>query len=313
MEERKTDEQASPMSSPSVDAIVKMLALFKAVPDVELTEKVAQMLASYNFINNKGIGAHSNYDQLPLVDFALHAVETFENEKRKTKEKENEKEEQETEEEEIVEDELVSLMPIQTPKPNRNLIFMSTLEGISVEANPMPMEYQIIIRQNVATRELFLYNNIPKQGKKRQYTSLTTIPFLPLDHPTHDPACPFCVGNEKSDTPPSLLEIPDPSNLDQWTLRVVANTFPYIRPIGNVLLGQYGDVHLQMEAKVIHVSHHIVILRFRFLIIVYLLLDVFVSITICHIIVYYLIFIICYHHHFLSFYYSYSSIILPIY
>lgn len=126
---------------------------------------------------------------------------------------------------------------------------------------PKPHEAAMVIRQNVATRELYIYTLTTPvaadANKTRQYANIAkTEQFHPSDYPVHDLKCVFCPGNEVQ-TPPSLFEIKSKEKPDQWILRVVPNKYPYVAPIGETTLGSYGDIHLQMEAQ----GHHFVVIE----------------------------------------------------
>jgi len=49
--------------------------------------------------------------------------------------------------------------------------------------------------------------------------------------PAHDPACPFCPGNEAA-LPPILEETAAEGGAEPWATRVIANLYPAVRPDG---------------------------------------------------------------------------------
>eukprot|EP00322_Chrysochromulina_rotalis_P024652 CAMPEP_0115839596 /NCGR_PEP_ID=MMETSP0287-20121206/6334_1 /TAXON_ID=412157 /ORGANISM="Chrysochromulina rotalis, Strain UIO044" /LENGTH=362 /DNA_ID=CAMNT_0003293175 /DNA_START=89 /DNA_END=1177 /DNA_ORIENTATION=- len=80
-------------------------------------------------------------------------------------------------------------------------------------------------RHNLATDEWVVYS-AARRGRPKQ-TSTYPKTELISELCNHDPACPFCVGNE-SMTPAATLVKPSPSLDLQWQLRVVPNKFPAV-------------------------------------------------------------------------------------
>ncbi len=77
------------------------------------------------------------------------------------------------------------------------------------------------LRQNLATREWVI---IATERARRPEQFVQPSRERVEDRPAHDPACPFCTGNEELDL--ERLRLPDD---DSWKMRVVANRFPALR------------------------------------------------------------------------------------
>jgi UDPglucose--hexose-1-phosphate uridylyltransferase len=75
------------------------------------------------------------------------------------------------------------------------------------------------LRQNMATKEWVV---IARERIKRPDEYITEQePVIPADQPAHDPACPFCPGNEELDLEIARLPVTGP-----WQTRVVGNKYP---------------------------------------------------------------------------------------
>ena len=124
----------------------------------------------------------------------------------------------------------------------------------SPSIKPKMRDGAVLLRQDVTNKNLvlcYIPSVTSKSEKPSQYAKGIRGGFLLENAVSHDPACPFCPGNE-SKTPPSILEEKDDSGL--WNLRVIPNKYPYLCEIGDIEAGAYGSVHLQMDAKGCHFS-----------------------------------------------------------
>jgi UDPglucose--hexose-1-phosphate uridylyltransferase len=75
------------------------------------------------------------------------------------------------------------------------------------------------LRQNMATKEWVV---IARERIKRPDEYVTAQePVIPAGQPAHDPACPFCPGNEEIDLEITRLPVAGP-----WQTRVVGNKYP---------------------------------------------------------------------------------------
>jgi len=81
----------------------------------------------------------------------------------------------------------------------------------------------------------------------------------PAALPVHDPACPFCTGNERM-TPPEVMAVrPSGSKADGpgWSLRVVPNKFAALEPVGELTRREERDFFRKMDG----VGRHEVIIE----------------------------------------------------
>lgn len=78
------------------------------------------------------------------------------------------------------------------------------------------------LRQNLATREWVI---IASDRARRPTAFADAEPAAP--RPRHDPACPFCPGNEAASD--EVARTPDEGD---WRVRVVHNKYPALRPVG---------------------------------------------------------------------------------
>ena len=97
--------------------------------------------------------------------------------------------------------------------------------------------------------------------------------------PTHDPACPFCPGQEHL-TPPDILRCPPEPHLD-WRVRVVANKYAAVGPDVNPYRQEDGPLFREMggvgrhEVIIETPQHHLGLSRMR-------MNDVEVVLQACH-------------------------------
>lgn len=80
-------------------------------------------------------------------------------------------------------------------------------------------------RQNLATKEWII---IATERSKRPEEFARLRPPA-VEVPMHDPACPFCPGQEEK-TPGTLLTIPPETGAGGWDVRVVPNKYPALVP-----------------------------------------------------------------------------------
>lgn len=110
-----------------------------------------------------------------------------------------------------------------------------------------------VLRQSLTTGRWTLYTAGGKAKKPSQYHTKRAIPRAP-DLPTHEPACPFCKGNE-SKTPDPLLAFDTQGKEYQvgelpsdWCVRVIPNIFPLlVTPPG-----LYGEAFQKKLANIPH-------------------------------------------------------------
>jgi UDPglucose--hexose-1-phosphate uridylyltransferase len=90
-------------------------------------------------------------------------------------------------------------------------------------------DFQPELRKNIITREWVIIAS--GRSKRPSDFAGASPPLPPL--PSHDPGCPFCAGNE-AETPPELfaLRADGKRNGPGWSVRVVPNKFPALRPDG---------------------------------------------------------------------------------
>jgi UDPglucose--hexose-1-phosphate uridylyltransferase len=81
------------------------------------------------------------------------------------------------------------------------------------------------LRQNVVTREWVIIS----KERARRPNEFARQKAVAIEHPQHDPACPFCVGNEKM-TIRETYRLNDDSG---WKVRVVMNKYPAFSPEGD--------------------------------------------------------------------------------
>lgn len=111
--------------------------------------------------------------------------------------------------------------------------FWSRLHGQSDPSN----EFRVL-RQSLTTGRWTLYTAGGKATKPSQYSSQRSFPRI-TEQPTHEPRCPFCVGNEHKTPNPLLFFDADGmmhENCDLhegWLVRVIPNIFPlFVTPPG---------------------------------------------------------------------------------
>jgi len=80
-------------------------------------------------------------------------------------------------------------------------------------------------RRNAITDQWVVFSE-GRRGRPMQVKRISKAQKTTLQ-PPHDPACPFCKGNEHL-TPPPLLELRDDAG--DWAVRVVPNKYPAVVP-----------------------------------------------------------------------------------
>jgi len=80
-------------------------------------------------------------------------------------------------------------------------------------------------RQNLATKEWII---LAAERQKRPAEFVRSRPPM-AQVPSHNPACPFCPGQEAS-TPKAIAAFPPGTDLGGWQVRVIPNKFPALVP-----------------------------------------------------------------------------------
>jgi UDPglucose--hexose-1-phosphate uridylyltransferase len=98
------------------------------------------------------------------------------------------------------------------------------------------------LRQNLITRDWVI---IATERAKRpdEFAKKHDEPLLP----PHDPNCPFCPGNESTQSPPTF----ELKENGEWKVRIIANKFPALSPVGERQLNIDG-VHRSMAGVGLH-------------------------------------------------------------
>jgi len=104
------------------------------------------------------------------------------------------------------------------------------------------------LRQNLATREWVIYST-DRARRPTSFVDTSPRPALAV----HDPACPFCPGNED----PELFVESSPAGAS-WQVRVIRNKFPALRPHG-VATRITDGIHRQIRG----VGYHEVVIESR--------------------------------------------------
>ncbi len=101
------------------------------------------------------------------------------------------------------------------------------------------------MRQDITTEEWVI---IAKERALRpsEFAGRQTRPELPA----FSASCPFCPGNE-SMTPGEILVYPD-KETGKWSVRVVANKFPALKPDGNTVRKIESGLFMRMDGVGIH-------------------------------------------------------------
>jgi UDPglucose--hexose-1-phosphate uridylyltransferase len=105
------------------------------------------------------------------------------------------------------------------------------------------------IRQDPTTEEWVIFARI-RANRPDDLVRRQSKPELPVI----SPSCPFCPGNE-SQTPPEILSYSD-RETGRWSLRVIENKFPALKPVGNTGRNTQADLFTGMEGIG---SHEVVI------------------------------------------------------
>jgi UDPglucose--hexose-1-phosphate uridylyltransferase len=83
-----------------------------------------------------------------------------------------------------------------------------------------------LLRYDVTTGDWLI---LAEARAERPNVPRPVLPVEPATVPDYDPKCPFCVGNDAA-----LAEIideePDPADPARWSVRLVANKYPVVRP-----------------------------------------------------------------------------------
>ncbi|MHB0936914.1 MAG: galactose-1-phosphate uridylyltransferase [Armatimonadota bacterium] len=80
-------------------------------------------------------------------------------------------------------------------------------------------------RQNLATKEWII---LAAERQKRPAEFVRSRPPM-AQVPAHNPACPFCPGQEAA-TPEAIAAFPPGADLGGWQVRVIPNKFPALMP-----------------------------------------------------------------------------------
>lgn len=77
----------------------------------------------------------------------------------------------------------------------------------------------------------------------------------PVQSAAHDPTCPFCVGNEQQCK--SVIDTePDPSDPTRWSVRLIENKFPALRPDSPPERHLHGSLFRDMQG---HGRHEVLV------------------------------------------------------
>lgn len=84
----------------------------------------------------------------------------------------------------------------------------------------------------------------------QQRQLLASAPLL-----DHDPACPFCPGNE-AQAPPATLVVPDAEDPTRWQVRMFPNKYPVLEPVEVIGRRNGGPLFREMDG---HGRHELVV------------------------------------------------------